>query len=94
MRQYGHYRHYRRLTESQTTDIHFLTGEEQWLELNRNALTCLVSAFRLQANNIVPSSAKTQGQMTRSAAVLVEADSSLGNFGSEPCSHKRLDLKL
>jgi len=33
-------------------------------------------------------------QLTRSAAVLVEADSSLGNFGSEPCSHKRLDLKL
>jgi hypothetical protein len=59
MRQYDHYR---RLTESQTTDIHFLIGEEQWLKLNRNALTRLVSAFHQKATNIVPSSAKMQGQ--------------------------------
>jgi hypothetical protein len=39
-----------------------LIGEEQWLNLNRNALTCLVSACRLEAKNIGPSSAKMQGQ--------------------------------
>jgi hypothetical protein len=39
-----------------------LTGEEQWLTLNRNALTCLASAFHRKANNIVPSSAKMQAQ--------------------------------
>jgi hypothetical protein len=46
----------------QTTDIPFFIGEEQWLKLNRNALTCLVSASPRQAKNIVPSSAKMQGQ--------------------------------
>ena len=45
-----------------TTAFSLLIGETLCLRINRNALTCLVSAFHLQANNIVPSSAKTQGQ--------------------------------
>jgi hypothetical protein len=41
---------------------HSLTkGKQLWRKTEQSALTCLVSAFHLKANNIVSSSAKMQG---------------------------------
>jgi hypothetical protein len=37
---------------------------------------------------------KMKTNLTRSAVILVYADSSLGNFGSGPCPDKRLHLKV